>query len=291
MNKLRFAFLAIAVGAVVLVLKLLAYLTSGSVALLSDALESIINIVASVMMMFSIWIAAKPADLNHNYGHKKAENISALIEGLLIIIAAVLIIEASVGRLLAPEGLGNVDLALLISLSATSLNGILAIVLLRASGRTGSIALEGDAKHLMSDVFSSVGVVIGLFIASLTGWFILDPLIALVVASLLIRMGYSVLRKTSEDLMDQSCQEEERLVREVLARVDGYIEYHDLKTRKVGNQVFSEFHLCVDGSCSTSCSHALAEKIELEIGKVVPDITVTIHVETQAQAVGNKVSI
>ncbi len=287
MNKLSFALLAIVVGATVLVLKLLAYLASGSVALLSDALESIINIVASVMMAFSIWIAAKPADRNHNYGHQKAENISCLVEGILIIIAAVLIIEASVGRLLAPAGLGNVDVALVISLAATSLNGILAVVLLRESRRTGSIALEGDSKHLLSDVLSSVGVVIGLFIASVTGWFILDPLIALVVAFLLIKMGYDVLRKTTVDLMDQNCPDEEQLIREALAKVDGYIEYHDLKTRRVGTQVYSEFHLCVDGSCSTFQTHALTERIELELGKAVPDISINIHVETQAQTIGS----
>ena len=197
MDKKRIAAIAIVVGVVVFLLKVVAYLLSNSVALLSDALESIINIVASVMMFLALSVASKPEDVDHKYGHHKAENISALIEGILIIIAAVVIVEASISRLLDPVPLQDIDLGLIVSLGATSLNGILAAAMMREARINNSIALEGDARHLYSDVLSSVGVVAALFIAALTGLYVLDAVIAIVVAVLLARMGIVVLRKTA----------------------------------------------------------------------------------------------
>jgi len=282
-NKQQVAMLAIIGGALVFSLKLLAFLLTDSVALLSDALESIINIVASIMMLISIRIAAIPEDQNHRYGHNKAENISAFVEGFLILIAAFLIIGASVGRLFNPVELADIDLGLAISLTATCINGVLSYVLFREARRSGSIALEGDSKHLFSDVLSSIGVVVGLFIASITGWYILDPLLALLVAVIIIRMGIGVVRKASTDLMDQSSPELERRIQEVMGATGGYIEYHDIKTRKNGNNYFAEFHLCVKGDMTVRDSHRLTDGIEAELRKDFPSIQVNIHVESEDQ--------
>jgi len=275
--------LAIAGGIFILILKLLAYLVSDSVALFSDAMESIINIVASIMMLTALIISAQKEDENHKYGHRKAENISALVEGVLIIIAAVLIVIATIGRLFNPVGFINIELGLIISLCATSLNGVLAAIMLRESKRSRSMALEGDAKHLFSDVISSIGVVIGLFVASITGLFILDPLIALIVAFLLVKMGVDVFRRTSKDLMDSNCAEEEKTIIAILEKTQGYLEYHGLKTRRSGDKVFMEVHLCVDGEVSVKEAHELTEKIEKALELAIPGIMSTIHIEDQTQ--------
>jgi len=275
--------LAIAGGIFILILKLLAYLVSDSVALLSDAMESIINIVASIMMLTALIISAQKEDENHKYGHRKAENISALVEGVLIIIAAVFIVIATIGRLFNPVRFNNIDLGLIISLCATSLNGVLAVIMLRESKRSRSMALEGDAKHLFSDVISSIGVVIGLFVANITELFILDPLIALIVAFLLVKMGVDVFRRTSKDLMDSNCAEEEKTIIAILEKTQGYLEYHGLKTRRSGDKVFMEVHLCVDGEVSVKEAHELTEKIEKALELAIPGILSIIHIEDQTQ--------
>jgi cation diffusion facilitator family transporter len=280
-EKKRIAMIAIIVGILIFILKLAAYFTSNSVALLSDALESIINIVASIMMFAAVSIAARAEDEGHRYGHQKAENISALVEGVLIIVAAVLILEATIGRIFNPVGFEDVNLGIIISLCATSLNGILATVMLRQARKNRSMALEGDAKHLFSDVLSSVGVVIGLFIASVSGVLILDPLIAMVVAVLLIKMGISVFRRTTHDLMDSTCEEEEREIVKILEGTGGYLEYHDLKTRRSGDTVYMDVHICMSGQVTLSQAHDLTVRIEKDLEKAIPGIVANIHVEDE----------
>lgn len=275
--------MAVAGGIVVFLIKAVAFGISGSVALLSDALESIVNIAASIMMLVSVHIALKPADENHKYGHYKAENISCFIEGVLVLIAAVLIFWEAAQRLLSPTEPSNLNYALVVSLAATAVNGLLGLVLLRTSRTSGSIALEGDAKHLFSDVVSSGGVVLGLAIASVTGWMILDPVIAMVVAILLVKMAYDILKKTAQELMDCSCPEEEKIIEDVLSKIEGYIEYHDLKTRKTGNTVYAEFHLCVNGKCTLAEAHHLTDIIEEKLKSAIPGLSVMIHVETEEE--------
>jgi len=271
--------LVIVGGVFIFLLKLSAFFVSNSVALLSDAMESIINIVASIMMFVALIIASRSVDQTHKYGYQKAENISALVEGVLIIIAAMLIIEATIGRLFNPVVFDNIDLGIIISLCATLLNGVLATIMLRESKRCQSMAFEGDAKHLFSDVISSVGVVVGLFIASITGLYILDPIIALVVAAILIKMGIDVFRKTTHDLMDSSCEEEEKAIIAILDSNEGYLEYHELKTRRSGYRVFMEVHICMSGEVSLSAAHALSVKLEKELEAAVPGIVSNIHIE------------
>lgn len=284
MDKSKVAKIVIVGGLAVFAIKLLAYFLSNSIALLSDALESIINIIASLMMFVSIRMASKPADADHQFGHKRAENVSSLMEGMLIMVAAFLIIEAGISRLLTPVELSSVDLALVVSLSATAINGGLSYFMMKESRKNGSIALEGDAKHLLSDVLSSVGVVVGLFIATLTGWYTLDSILAIIVALLIAKMGVELIIKSSSDLMDHSCPDIEAKVVTILDNREGFLEYHDLRSRKSGDTVFIMFHLCVDGKITVYESHALTEKLEKELEGQIPGIEVTIHVESDDQA-------
>ena len=247
-TKKNVAWITLAGGLVIFGLKLAAYYLSGSVALLSDALESIVNLLASGLMIYAVYLSEEPADRTHNYGHQKVENISSLIEGILILVAAVMIAEKAVGRLIRPAALTNVNTALIISILATALNGLLSWLLLRTARKFGSLALEGDSKHLLSDVLSSAAVVAGLAVAKLTGWYFLDSVLAMAVSGLLIKMAIELMKKSSTGLMDQSCPEEEARIIEVLKRHDQlFVDFHDIKTRRSGNRVFAELHLSVKG--------------------------------------------
>ena len=280
MNKRQMAFIAILVGVVVLLVKLFAYFVSNSVALLSDALESIVNIAASILMFFSVFISEKPADEDHNYGHERIENLSCMIEGLLIVAAALLIVYTAAGRLFAAADLLEVNLGIGISMLATGLNAGLSFFLARAAKKSGSAALEGDSKHLLSDVISSVGVWLGLFVAELTGWSILDPVLAFIVAALIVRIGAGLIWSSSTNLMDRSCPKEEKKIIEVLLRhKPNFFDFHELKTRRHGNRVFSELHLTVLGSLSVEDAHDLADHLEEELKKEMPLIILTIHLE------------
>ena len=280
MKKKQTAFTAILVGIIVLLVKFFAYSVSNSVALFSDALESIVNIAASVLMFFSVFISEKPADQDHNYGHERIENLSCMIEGLLIVAAAVLIVYTAAGRLFAAADLLEVNLGIGISMLATGMNAGLSLFLARAAKKNGSAALEGDSKHLLSDVISSAGVWLGLFVAELTGWSILDPALAFIVAALIVRIGAGLIWSSSTNLMDRSCPKEEKKIIEVLLRhKPNFFDFHELKTRRHGNRVFSELHLTVLKSLSIEEAHNLADHLEEELKKEMPLISLTIHLE------------
>ncbi len=280
MKKKQAALMAILGGIAVLSIKLVAFFVSDSVALLSDALESIVNIAASGLMFFSVWLSEKPADDSHNYGHQKIEEVSCMIEGILIIAAALLIVYTSATRLSSKALPTQLNLAIGISMSATAVNGLLSWFLLRSAQKNGSAALEGDSKHLLSDVISSVGIWIGLFIVELTGWGPLDSFLALAIAALIGRMGINLVTKSCQRLMDKSCKEEETKIREVLLRHKfRFIDFHDMKTRRHGNQVFAELHLSVDGSLSVNEAHTLTDHLENELKSELPNTSLTIHVE------------
>ena len=280
MKKKQAALVAIVCGLVILGIKFVAYFVSNSVALLSDALESIVNIAASALMLFSVYISEKPADEDHNYGHQKIEEISRLLEGILIIAAALLIIYAAAGRLFNPSELFALDLGIGISMIATTLNGGLSWFLAKTARKSGSAALEGDSKHLLSDVISSAGIWIGLFVVQLTGWKFMDSVLAVIVAVFIGRMGFGLIIKSAQPLMDQSCEKEEKKIREVLLRhTFRFIDFHDMKTRRNGNQIFSELHLSVDGSLSVVEAHDLTDHLEDELKGELPNVNLTIHVE------------
>jgi cation diffusion facilitator family transporter len=203
-----------------------------------------------------------------------------MLEGILILVAAVLIIVAAAGRLFEPVELFKLDIAIGISMFATGLNAGLSWMLIKTAKDCGSTALEGDAKHLFSDVVSTVGVWIGLAVAQLTGWDFVDSVLAFVVAILVIRMGAGLVLKASNRLMDQSCIEEEKKIKEVLERhTFHFIDFHDLKTRRHGNQVFAELHLSVDGSLTVKEAHDLTDQLEDELREEQPNVHLTIHVE------------
>jgi cation diffusion facilitator family transporter len=285
MQKRQVALVAVFGGVIIFLIKLLAYFVSNSVALLSDALESIVNIVASGLMLFSVWLSEKPADDSHNYGHQKIEDISSMLEGIFIVIAALLIVNAAAGRVFSAVLPIEIDLAIGISMIATALNGGISFSLSRAAKKTGSAALEGDSKHLLSDVISTAGVWVGLFIVSLTGWSIVDPIMAFIVALLIAKMGLGLIVKSSSRLMDNSCKEEEAKIRDVLLRHKyRFIDFHDMKTRRNGNLVFCELHLSVDGSLSVEEAHDLTDHLENELKEELPNANMTIHVEPKKVA-------
>jgi len=231
-------------------------------------------------MFFSVFISEKPADQDHNYGHERIENLSCMIEGLLIVAAAVLIVYTAAGRLFAAADLLEVNLGIGISMLATGMNAGLSLFLARAAKKNGSAALEGDSKHLLSDVISSAGVWLGLFVAELTGWSILDPALAFIVAALIVRIGAGLIWSSSTNLMDRSCPKEEKKIIEVLLRhKPNFFDFHELKTRRHGNRVFSELHLTVLKSLSIEEAHNLADHLEEELKKEMPLISLTIHLE------------
>lgn len=274
------ALVAVGGGLIIFAVKLGAWYISGSVALLSDALESIINIVASCLMLFSVYVSGRPADDEHHYGHQKVEYITSLAEGGLIITAAILIIHTALERLSKPVPITSVGSALGINLFATALNGGLSWYLIRKSKETGSIALEGDAKHLFSDVVTSVGVAGGLYFSQLTGWIQADAFIALAVSVLIIRMGAVIILKSSRVLMDDHCPETEEKIEALLDRHRSrFVDYHDIKTRRSGTQVFAELHLSIDGEMTVKEAHDFTDHLEEDLKEELPDVAVTIHIE------------
>ena len=274
------ALVAVGGGLVIFAVKLGAWYISGSVALLSDALESIINIVASCLMLFSVYVSGRPADDEHHYGHQKVEYITSLAEGGLIITAAIFIIHTALERLSDPVPITSVGSALGINLFATALNGGLSWYLIRRSKETGSIALEGDAKHLFSDVVTSVGVAGGLYFSQLTGWIQADAIIALAVSVLIMRMGAVIILKSSRGLMDDHCPETEEKIEALLDRHrSNFVDYHDIKTRRSGTQVFAELHLSIDGEMTVKEAHDFTDHLEEDLKKELPDVAVTIHIE------------
>ena len=284
MHVKRAAYMAMVGGIVVFVIKVAAYLISNSVALLSDALESIINIAASGLMLFAVHISEKPPDKTHNYGHRRIEEISRLLEGILILAAAITIAYSASGRLFASAELFELNLAIGISMLATALNASLASLLSRVAKTNGSAALEGDSKHLLSDVASSGGVWMGLLIVQRTGWNTIDSILAFTVAVLISRMGIGLILKSSRSLMDQSCREEDE-IKEILQRHGSlFADFHDLKTRRLGNQIYSELHLSVEGTLTVKDAQRLADHLEDELREQLPNIDLTIHVEPRKQA-------
>ena len=274
------ALVVVGGGLIIFTVKLGAWYISGSVALLSDALESIINIFASCLMLFSVYVSGRPADDEHHYGHQKVEYITSLVEGGLIITAAIFIIHTALERLSKPVPITSVGSALGINLFATALNGGLSWYLIRRSKETGSIALEGDAKHLFSDVVTSVGVTGGLYFSQLTGWIQADAIIALAVSVLIMRMGAVIILKSSRILMDNHCPETEGKIEVLLDRHrSNFVDYHDIKTRRSGSQVFAELHLSIDGTMTVKEAHDFTDHLEYDLKKELPNVSVTIHIE------------
>lgn len=278
----RFAWLAIAAAAVTISLKAGAYLLTGSVGLLSDALESLVNLVAAIAALLALVAAEKEPDEEHAYGHTKAEYFSSGLEGALILLAAVGIAAAAVPRLLRPAPLEQVGWGLAASTLASLVNLGVAWWLLQAGRAHRSITLEADARHLLTDVWTSVGVLVAVGAVALTGWERLDPLIALVVAANIIRTGVELVRRSMLGLLDTALPPAERAAVEgVLERYrrEAGIETHALRTREAGARRFVSVHILVPGDWSVDRGHRLAEAIERDVRAALPGATVFTHLE------------
>ena len=278
----RFAWLSIGAAVVTMVLKGLAYHLTGSVGLLSDALESLVNLAGALMALAMLSAAARPPDEDHAYGHGKAEYFSSVLEGTLILIAAASIGVVAVGRLIHPQPLERIGVGLGVSIVASIVNLGVAVVLLRTGKRERSIALTANANHLLTDVWTSAGVVVGVAAVTLTGWYALDPIVALFVAANIVWSGYRLLRLSVDGLMDRALPAAEHAaVRAVLdAHAASGIQYHALRTRESGARRFVSLHVLVPGDWTVHRGHALLERIESEIRAVVPGATVLTHLES-----------
>jgi cation diffusion facilitator family transporter len=251
------------------------------VGLLSDALESLVNLVAAIIALVALTIAARPPDDDHSYGHEKAEYFSSGVEGALILVAAVSIGSTAIGRFLHPQPIEQAGIGLAIAGGASLVNLAVARVLLRAGRRYNSITLEADAHHLMTDVYTSAGVILAVGLVTLTGWYVLDPLIALVVAGQIVWSGVRLLRRSVSGLMDTALPavERERLD-SILAPFRGEgIVFHALRTRQSGARRFVSFHVLVPGAWSVSRGHMLLERVERDIRNALPNTTVFTHLE------------
>jgi len=277
----RFAWLSIAAAIATMLLKGAAYHFTGSVGLLSDALESLVNLAGALMALVMLSIAARPPDEDHAYGHSKAEYFSAGAEGALIVVAAVSIAVAAVDRLMHPRPIQQVGLGLAVSVVAALLNLAVALVLLRAARTHRSATLQASSQHLLTDVWTTGGVLVGVGAVALTGWLVLDPLVALAVAVNIVWAGGRILRDSVAGLMDAALPaQEQRVLRELLARyaAEG-IEYHALRTRRAGAHRFVSVHVLVPAEWTVQQGHDLLERIEADIRRALPPITVLTHLE------------
>jgi cation diffusion facilitator family transporter len=276
-----YTLLSVGAAMATIVLKVAAWRLTGSVGLLSDALESVVNLVAALAAFWALSLAAKPADRTHHYGHFKAEYFSSGLESGLIVLAAALIIHTAIGRLQNPQPLEQIGVGLALSLVATALNGLVALLLLRAARRFHSITLRADAHHLLTDVWTSFGVVAGVGLVRLTGLNVLDPLIAIAVGLNIVFTGWNLLHETASGLLDRSLPEEEqRQLEALLAERSGDgIAFHALRTRVAGSRRFVELHVLVPGDWSVQRGHDLCEQLERDISALLPRSHVVTHLE------------
>ena len=282
---LRLAFWGIPLSLAVMGLKMLAWWVTGSVALLSDGLESSVNVVAAVIAYAMIGYAAKPADADHPFGHHKAEYFSAVIEGVLIVLAALLIIWEAIPEMMAPVLLNAPTLGLAINFAAGVVNAVWAYVLIRAGSRHRSPALSADGQHILSDVVTSGGVLVGLRLAIATGYAILDPLLAVIVAGNILFQGWKVISRSVDGLMDKAvpADEEEAIKAAIAANAGGSLGVHDLKTRQAGPAIFVDFHMVVPEAMAVGDAHDICDRIEEAIRVVHSGAEIAIHVEPEGE--------
>ena len=283
----RYAWLSIAAALSTILLKGIAWRLTDSVGLLSDAIESFVNLAGALMALGMLSLADLPADDGHAYGHTKAEYFSSAFEGFLIFVAAVWIAVEAVGRLLNPRPVQAAAIGLGVAVVATIVNFVTARILMVVGRRSRSITLEADAHHLLTDVWTSIGVIAGVALVWLTGWVWLDPTIALLVAANIIWTGWHLMRRSAAGLMDAS------LPRSELTRIEAILasyrqqglEFHALRTRQAGRRAFVTVHLLVPGAWTVQKGHDWSERIEADLQKVLPGVHVTTHLEPQEDAV------
>jgi cation diffusion facilitator family transporter len=277
---------SIAVGLLVLGMKYAAYYLTGSVALLSDAIESIVNVVTAIVVLLATTLSAKPADDDHPYGHHKAEYFSAVLEGVLIVLAAILILREAYQSYLTPRLVEAPWVGILVNAAASVINAGWAWVLIRQGRIHRSPALAADGRHLLSDVYSSIGVLGGVGVAALSGIAILDPILAALVALNILWAGWGLMKESLSGLMDEAIPPAmlASIKQTISAHADGAIEAHDLRTRRAGSMTFIDFHLVVAGSTTVSAAHDICDKLETAIRQEIGEALITIHVEPDDKA-------
>jgi cation diffusion facilitator family transporter len=278
---LRLLWLSVAAAVATIALKTTAWLLTGSVGLLSDAAESLVNLAAALIALAALRWASKPADEEHAYGHAKAEYLSAGIEGALIVVAAATICVGAIDRLMDPQPLSDVGVGLAVAVLASLINLAVGLQLVRAGRSERSITLEADGRHLLTDVWTSAGVVIGVAAVAISGWDVLDPLIALAVAMNIVVTGLSLLRRSAGGLMDRALEADaQNEIAHVLAAFENRgVEFHALRTRQAGRRAFISVHVLVPGTWSVQRGHDLAEELEAALRDRLPYATVFTHVE------------
>lgn len=281
----RLAAVSIAVAIAVLALKWAAYVATGSLALYSDALESIVNVVTALVAAAALHMSARPPDRHHQYGHHKAEYFAAVTEGVLIVLAAAIIIRDAVGALMIARPFEVTATGIAFSVAATALNAAWAYVLVKRGRQHRSPALVADGHHLATDVVSSLGVLAGLLLVVATGWTKLDAILALLVALYILWTGGRLLRESMSGLMDEAVTSEvARRIQEVITgNADGALEAHDIKTRIAGRVTFIEFHLVVPGRTTVKTAHDICDRLEIALHDAVPGSEVIIHVEPEGE--------
>ncbi|MBB5223781.1 cation diffusion facilitator family transporter [Amaricoccus macauensis] len=285
-GTVRIAAGSILIGILVLGIKWLAYMVTGSVALYSDALESFVNVVTAIAALLAVRLSEQPADHNHPYGHHKVEYFSAVLAGALIMVAALLILREAWGAIQAPRTIEAPGLGLALAGVASVINALWSWLLVSRGRKLRSPALVADGEHLISDVITSVGVVIGIALAIYTGWAILDPALAGFVALNILWSGWRVIRDSLGGLMDEavSDQELERIRGVIAQNAEGAIEAHDVRTRNAGRVTFIDFHLVVPAQMPVSDAHDICDRIERELKETVEGSLITIHVEPENKA-------
>ena len=292
-HSLKLALGSVVVGVTVLALKYVAYLLTGSIALFSDALESIVNVATALAALVAIRVASAPADDRHPYGHHKAEYFSAVLEGVLIIGAALAILREAYFGFLHPKVLESPLEGLLVNALASALNGAWCWVLIQQGRRLRSPALVADGWHLFSDVMSSAGVVCGVLLAVLTGWAFLDPALAALVALNILWSGWRVLKESAGGLMDEAVSQEmlDRIRRVISEQASGALEAHDVRTRHAGRVTFIQFDLVVPGTMTVAESHDICDRLEAALVREDEHAVVTIHVEPESMALQTGVPV
>lgn len=280
-KRVKVAALSIMSNTTLIILKLIAGILSGSVSIISEAIHSSMDLVAAIIAFFSVRVSTKPADTDHPYGHGKIENVSGVIEGVLIFIAAFLIIEEAIKKLIHPAEIGSTTLAVVVMLFSALVNTIVSRQLYKVAKEEDSIALEADALHLKTDVYTSLGVGLGLLLLKLTGIYLLDPIVALLVALLIIKESWELCNNAFHPLLDKKLEDfEEEKIKEVITRYRAeIIDFHQLRTRKSGSTRHIDFHLTVQETLSVRESHDLCERIEDDIEAELKNAVVHIHIE------------
>jgi cation diffusion facilitator family transporter len=290
----RLALWGIPLSLGVMGLKLVAWWVTGSVALLSDGMESSVNVIAAIVAFAAVSYAAKPADKTHPFGHHKAEYLSAVLEGVLIVVAALLIVKEALPAVLAPAPMEAPALGLAINFAAGVITAAWAYVLIRAGRRYRSPALAADGQHILSDVVTSIGVLVGLVLAILTGYAVLDPLLAVLVALNILYQGWKVITHSVDGLMDHAIAPEEvdAIKAAIATHGNGSLGVHDLKTRRAGSATFVDFHLVVPAGMPVGEAHEICDRMEDAIRAAQPGAQIAIHVEPETEkAHGERVRV